>query len=180
MGELALHGPLRILPAGPFRADDGRPRNLASWYLDADAAAAIIVATAARREDVVIDYEHASLSVGVEAPAAGWLRRLEWRPDDGLYALEPLWTPRGRERIEAGEYRYISPAFYFDPNTGVVTGLHSVALTNKPALTGLADLNPRMAAARFAASLEPLETALEGDFSGRARDMFVRTFGFVP
>ncbi|MNZ94279.1 Mu-like prophage I protein [compost metagenome] len=50
--------------------------------------------------------------------------------------------------IEAGEYRYLSPVFSYDPKTGDVLDLHHVGLTNYPALDGMAAL-PALAAARF-------------------------------
>lgn len=141
----------RLLPAGSFRAQDGsgRPAEVAAGWLLDDAQAARLVALAANRAtDYAIDYEHQSLRAatnGQPAPAAGWFKQLEWRPSTssgqgGLYAVEVRWTERAAALIAAGEYRYISPVFSYNPQTGVVTGLGPAALTNNPALDGLTDL----------------------------------------
>ena len=45
--------------------------------------------------------------------------------------------------IQADEYRYISPVFTFDPETGAVLELKSAALTNYPALDGMAAVAAR-------------------------------------
>lgn len=143
----------RVLPAGAFRATDGRPSTLPSWQIDRGTAAQLITSTAARAEDTLIDYEHQSLNPTRPgpAPAAGWFKRLEWREGDGLYVTDARWTDQARTMIEAGEYRYLSPTFTYDANNGKVTRLVSVALTNMPALNGLADL----AAATEQLGIEP-------------------------
>ena len=46
-------------------------------------------------------------------------------------------TDAARAFIQADEYRYISPVFSFDPETGAVLELKSAALTNYPALDGM-------------------------------------------
>ncbi len=83
-----------------------------------------------RGKDLVIDYDHASVSGG-EAPASGWISTLE-KGEDGLYAVAE-WTPRAAERLKGREYRYHSPVIFFDEKTGHPKALHSVALTNHPA-----------------------------------------------
>ncbi len=169
VGEMKLSGKQAptealILPAGSFRARDGRPSTdypeLASWHVDARIAARLIAQVADARGDVVIDYEHQTLNAednGQPAPAAGWFRELEWREGLGLYATDVLWTANAARHIEAGEYRYISPVFEFDPTTGEVTTILMAALTNYPALDGHSDLAAR-AAARFSTH-EPEEDA---------------------
>lgn len=134
---------IRLIPAGLFRTNDGRPAGLAGWMLTASNAGAIIQAAAAQANDLVIDYEHQSMQAsknGQLAPAAGWFKRLEWRDGEGLFAVDVRWTARASEMIVAREYRYISPVFSFDPKTGEVTRLFSAALTNTPALDGLTDI----------------------------------------
>jgi phage I-like protein len=131
-----------LLPAGRFRSEDGRPRDVAHWIIDAAIAQAVILRIEARRGDVVIDYEHQSLNTeynGQIAPAAGWFRVLEWR-DDGLYATGIRWTDRARKMIAAREYRYISAVFAYLPGSGEVLEILSVGLTNTPALDGLTAL----------------------------------------
>lgn len=92
--------------------------------------------------DVVVDYEHQTLS-GAEAPAAGWIKHpggLKVKDGELLARIE--WTPRAKEQIDAGEYRYLSPVLSphdVDPKSGEDVGwvLHSVALTNTPFLAEL-------------------------------------------
>jgi phage I-like protein len=129
-----------LLLPGPFRANDGRPRDAAAWLLDARIAAALIARAALKATDTLIDYEHQSLNAewnGQPAPAAGWFNTLEWREGKGLYATGVRWTERARSLIAAREYRYISAVFSYLPITGEVLEIVSVALTNTPALDGL-------------------------------------------
>ena len=114
-----------------------------SFDFSPDAADKVIAEFANRGRDLVIDYEHSTLS-GEEAPAAGWIDRLE-KGKDGLFAHVKYWTDRGKEYLEKGEYRYFSPTLMMED--GRVKALHSVALTNHPAMHGVAalvasDLNP--------------------------------------
>lgn len=72
-------------------------------------------------------------------------------------------------------YRYLSPVFQFDGATGAVTRLHSLALTNTPALNGLVDLSqPTASLSRQAATGSQAEP-FAGDPKGRAA--FVHCFG---
>jgi phage I-like protein len=131
----------RILPAGRFKAEDGRPGN-GSWILTQEIGDAIVFAAKASVAEYPIDYEHQSLETsknGLPAPAAGWFKNLEWR-DDGLHVTDARWTDRAKDMIDRGEYRYISPVFTYDAKSLVVKALHSLALTNKPALPNLTDL----------------------------------------
>jgi len=134
---------IRLIPAGIFRATDGRPAGLAGWVLTASNAAAIITAAASRTDDFVIDYEHQTMQSsknGQPAPAAGWFKRLEWREGQGLFAVDVRWVARASSMIIAREYRYVSPVFGFDTKTGEVQSLHGAAITNNPALDGLTDI----------------------------------------
>lgn len=94
---------------------------------------------------LAIDYEHQSFdrhntrADGLR-PAAGWVGGLQVR-DDGLWATDVSWTPRARELLAAGEYRYFSPViFWTDEDYGDVAGLGPVALTNDPAMRGVTPL----------------------------------------
>ena len=157
--ELSAGAPpteIRLLPAGSFRAVDGRPGADLSWNLAAPPAQAIVAASASRASDLVIDYEHATLSAqqsGAKAPAAGWFKALDWRDGDGLYATDVRWTATAAEMIGAGEKRYISPVFGWDRNTGEVLSVLMAALVNSPGLDGLTDLSA-LAALSFAQESE--------------------------
>lgn len=137
----------RLMPAGTFKAKDGRPYGLQGWNLSDAAAWAIIGRAQRQRDRFLIDYDHQTLNDnGTRAPAAGWFSRLEWRPGDGLYAAGVEWTAAAQAAIQAKEYRYISPVLTYDPKSGNVTGLLMAAIVNYPAIDGLTDL---AAAAHF-------------------------------
>lgn len=103
-----------------------------TFTFDDESAASVLANYRERGIDVGVDYEHQSLSdPPIEAPAAGWCSGIEVR-DDGLYAVGIRWTERARQMLEAGEYRYFSPAF--EHVGGHVRALINFALTNNPAL----------------------------------------------
>lgn len=140
-----------ITPDGAFRADDGRPRSMEGvtvddWLMNAEIAATLIADLEARGKPILYDYEHNSL--WGDSRAAGWITKLVYVAGRGLFG-KVEWTPRGAKDVAEKEYRYSSPLFYFDPNTGAVTELVSVALTNNPALgdLGAVDLVRRAALA---------------------------------
>ncbi|GLQ72983.1 phage protease [Vibrio penaeicida] len=60
--SLSEDGWCQLLPAGKFKAPDGRPTEPESgyWYLDAESAYAFIAATKAARHKVLVDYDHQS------------------------------------------------------------------------------------------------------------------------
>jgi len=131
----------QLLPAGRFRAVDGRPFDVPGnhWYLDADVAANLIALANERVNDLVIDYEHQTLKAdenGEPAPASGWFKEMEWREGSGLW-IKPKWTPRAAEFIKNGEYKYLSAVFPYDAATGKPLRLHSAALVNRPGIDGM-------------------------------------------
>lgn len=138
-------GEIQLFPAGKFAALDGRPAtleglSLSHWRLDAGDAAALVADWRSRATPLVVDYEHQTQLAahnGQPAPAAGWLTGLRWEEGRGLFASVD-WTDRARAHIRAREYRYISPVFCFDPQSGAVLRLVCAALTNHPALDGMA------------------------------------------
>jgi phage I-like protein len=151
------------MPAGRFKARDGRPAGLQGWNLTDDLANKLI-STATRQQDrFLIDYDHQTINApanGGKAPAAGWFSRLAWRPGDGLYATGVEWTLPAQKAISAREYRYISPVLTYDATTGDVTGLLMAAIVNYPALDGLTDLAVA-ASARFGRTTTPTLNATE-------------------
>ena len=96
--------------------------------------AGIIRQFKARRLDLVIDYEHQTLS-DVQAPAAGWIKDL-YPGEDALMARVE-WTQKGREYIANKEYRYLSPVVLVKKADQHAAVFHSAALTNTPAITGM-------------------------------------------
>jgi phage I-like protein len=141
---------IQVTPAGAFRPRDGREMKVDAWRMDAAIAARVIARFQQNQTPPVVDYEHQTLEAldnGQPAPAAGFIRSLEWRDGAGLFAQVEL-TSRARQFVADGEYRYFSPVFSYDQKTGEVTALLMGALTNNPALDGMAAIAAR-AAARF-------------------------------
>jgi phage I-like protein len=151
----AADNAIQIFPAGVFKAEDGRPADVLSghWLINADIATRVITRAAARKNDMVVDYEHQTLNSaknGKPAPAAAWIKRpsFEWREGVGLFATQVEWTPKAADMLKNKEYRYVSPVFSYDPVTGAVIDLVNIAITNDPGLDGMESL-PTLAAACF-------------------------------
>lgn len=156
---------VQLTPAGPFTPSDGRGLTVPAWRINADLAGRVIAAFKRRKNPAVLDYEHQTINAehnGQPAPAAGWLRDLVWEEGRGLFARVEL-TARAQAHIRAGEYRYISPVFRYDPKTGDVLAVEMAALTNHPAIDGMEPLALR-AAATFGLTETPMKllTALIG------------------
>lgn len=96
-------------------------------------AARVVAAFRSEGRDLVVDYDHQTMRGG-EAPAAGWIRSLEAGPAGLVCRVE--WTARGRERLDAREYRYMSPVLHFGADGRHPVRVSSVALTNHPAFEG--------------------------------------------
>ncbi|WP_140918358.1 phage protease [Limnobaculum xujianqingii] len=149
---------IQLLPAGHFRATDGRPFECDGWFIDADIAASVIARAAGKTNDLAIDYEHQTLKSaknGQPAPASGWFKQMEWDDETGLFATDVRWTENAATMIAAKEYRYISAVFLYDKNGRVIEVLHA-ALTNTPALDGMDEV--MLAAASYLVSLSTTHT----------------------
>jgi len=135
---------IQLTPAGYFRAVDGRPADAdQGWYIDASLATVLKTQTSAMVNELVIDYEHQTLHKeknGQPAPAAGWFKHLDWREGQGLFAIDVKWTPQAEQAILNGEYRYLSPVFTYEPQTGHLLTMQMAALTNSPGLDGMQSL----------------------------------------
>jgi len=127
-----------LCPWGSVHGSNG------DFILDGESARMVLAAFRAQGVDLPIDYEHQTLGgdrarPDGAAPAAGWIGSLEAVPGVGLLA-EVSWTPKGHRAIAAKEYRYLSPVVVVRKSDGRVSALHSVALTNKPAIVGAAPI----------------------------------------
>ena len=125
-----------VVPWGEVESSAGR------FVLDEEAGAAAVRAFVEHATDLPIDYEHQTLggayaSPDGTAPAAGWITRLEAVPGRGLVATVN-WTDEARRMIAAREYRYLSPVAVIRKSDRKLVALHSAALTNKPAIVGMA------------------------------------------
>lgn len=119
---------IRVLPKGHVSSTKG------DFEVDDRDIAGIIRQFKARRLDLVIDYEHQTLS-DVQAPAAAWIKDL-YPGEDALMARVE-WTKKGREYIANKEYRYLSPVVLVKKADQHAAVFHSAALTNTPAITGM-------------------------------------------
>ena len=133
-------GRVQLLPYGEFRATDGRAADAPAWYLTEENGHDVAALANSTRNQLVVDYEHQTLHKeknGQPAPAAGWMRWLEFTPK-GLFA-DVEWTDKAAAAISAKEYRYISAVFSYDTQ-GYVRKIYHAALTNYPALDGMEEV----------------------------------------
>lgn len=134
------NGYIQLFPFGRFYPADGRAEGVGGWYVDDSNGYALAESINQLGIELMIDYEHQTLYLeknGQGNPAAGWIKQVEYRPNEGLFATVS-WTEKAASQIKAGEYRYISPLFIPDSNGRVVQVLNA-ALTNRPALHNLAE-----------------------------------------
>jgi hypothetical protein len=90
---------------------------------------------------LLVDFDHFSMDTDKSSEAAGWITDL--RSDAaGLWA-KVRWTSKGKEAVEGGEYRLVSPVFPKASLCEQLGGerirprtLMSVALTNDPNIKG--------------------------------------------
>lgn len=153
-------GRVQLLPYGEFRAIDGRPFDAPAWFLTEENGRDVAELANASRNQLVVDYEHQTLHKeknGQMAPAAGWMRWLEFTPK-GLFA-EVEWTDKAAALIAAKEYRYISAVFSYD-TAGFVRKIYHAALTNYPALDGMDEVIAA-ACARFDLQPETTENPMK-------------------
>ncbi|MCC5911329.1 MAG: phage protease [Clostridiaceae bacterium] len=106
---------------GDFLVDDQSFQELKNYFEE-------------RKIDVVIDYEHQTLT-GNKAPAAGWIKGIE-KTDEGIVA-NVHWTEKAKEYLANKEYRYLSPVVMKRKSDGRAVELHSAGLTNTPAIDGM-------------------------------------------
>lgn len=108
------------------------------FLLDEQSAEAVVGHFREHGVDLVIDYEHQSLGGSFsrsdgQAPAAGWIKALRSVPGVGLVA-EVQWTEPAAEQLARRQYRYLSPVVIVRKSDRRAVELHSVALTNTPAM----------------------------------------------
>lgn len=123
---------IQVIPYGLHETPKG------SFVLDDDGAGGIISVFESQKNDMVIDYEHQTLA-GLEAPAAGWIKRLVNRGADGIWAVVE-WTEKAKQYIANREYKYVSPVFLKRISDNRVLRLINVALTNQPNIDGMVPL----------------------------------------
>ena len=158
----SLSVPTRALlaPWGQVESANGE------FIVDEESGRLVAEAFAAQGTDLPIDYEHQTLggefaSPSGQAPAAGWIKSLEVVPNEGLVATVE-WTEAAAGKLAAKEYRYLSPVALVRKGDRRLVGLHSAALTNKPAIVGMQPIvNRATEAAPGAEAVEALRCRLE-------------------
>ena len=116
---------ISILPLGHVVSSKGE------FEVDEESFEAMKAQIAQRGVDLVVDYEHQTLT-GEQAPAAGWVKELFL--DDGQIKARVEWTDRAKAYLSNREYRYLSPVITVRKADNKAMGLHSIALTNTPAI----------------------------------------------
>lgn len=130
------------------------------FTIEPDDAKAIEDEARQRGKQIVVDYDHGTLSQeqssAGNAPAAAWVGAIAYDPEQqALVAKDTNWTSKAAEHVKSGEYGYFSPVVLFDEATGRPNAIHSIALTNHPAIHGAprlmaaSDMNDADAEARF-------------------------------
>lgn len=118
----------KILPLGLVHSQKG------DFLVDNESYSSIREDFKERGLQIPVDYEHQTLH-DVQAPAAGWIQDIVLK-SDGIYALTD-WTERGSEYLRNREYKYCSPVIMARTADRKAVKLHSVALTNKPAIDAM-------------------------------------------
>jgi phage I-like protein len=135
--ESAAPGEFQILPYGEVSIE-GEPPAI----VDEAAMAGIVAAFERRGNDMVVDYEHQTLK-DVQAPAAGWIKRLINKGKDGLWAVVE-WTDKAKGYLTSREYRYFSPVMWVAKQGRRVVRLENAALTNYPRINNLKPIIAKM------------------------------------
>lgn len=159
----------RLFTAGDVETTKG------TFLFDADAAAAVLADAADWGNEFPVDYGHAMMDPkpvdpALSGKAAGHFR-LEVR-DGELWAVDVKWTPPAAEALRNREWKYCSPTFDFDRETGRIVGLINVALTNLPATKRM---DPLMASkvtlnllsAKLSASFDEIRTMVANAIRAR-------------
>lgn len=167
---------------GVERAPGGPPTAFRIWKAEnvtdhgptlfTERSAALLTEQQARRGNLFpIDLEH--LSLDKEAPlsakgAVGWFE-IEVRGEE-LWAVNVEWTDLVRSGLSCDPptWRYHSPAYEQDAETGEVTSLLNIALTNLPATWNVTALASRAGRSlkkdsKTMAKWSDIKAALDGD-----------------
>ena len=111
---------IKVLPLGYISSDKG------NFLVDTESYNLIKGHMERRAVDIVID---------IPAPAGGWVKELILK-SDGIYA-KVEWTERARNHIKNKEYKYLSPVVLVRDSDHKALRIHSIALTNLPAIEGM-------------------------------------------
>ncbi len=133
---------IKIMPLGEVKTTKG------NFYVDEESVKVMKEHFKKRGLDIVVDYEHQSLS-NKKALAGGWIKDFYIKDDCVVAKVE--FTDEAKKEISNKQYKYLSPTIFL--KNGKPIRLHSVALTNTPAIDNMYPL--------FLS--EDLKNELEGD-----------------
>ncbi len=114
------------------------------FLVDAESAKSCLASFADHGVELAMDFDHGTYAAGgTKKDIPGYIGGLEYRPNDGLYAVNVRWTEVGLRAIQPGkgpdgqstlpEYRYFSPAVRFDAESRRITSIEPVAIVTFPA-----------------------------------------------
>jgi len=136
LGESRAPVEVRLFAAGWTSTTKGK------FLFDEKSAESVIKDFSEHGNRLVFDYDHAMVSevARPQDKTAAANFALEVREGPELWAVDIKWTPAALAAIEAGEWLYFSPTFYFDKKTKRIEKILNVALTNLPATYGMTPL----------------------------------------
>ena len=151
-------GRIMVAPWGEVKSSVGM------FVVDEESGKKVIDAFKAHGTDIPVDFEHQTLggsyaSPQGTAPAAGWIKSLEAVPGEGLMA-DVEWTEEAKRMLAAKQYRYLSPVAIIRKRDRRVMSLHSVALTNKPAIVGMSAIVNKAVGENCQVELQALRSVL--------------------
>lgn len=155
-----------VVPWGEVDSVNGR------FTVDAESARRAVEAFEEQGNDLPIDYEHQTLggpyaSPTGQAPAAGWIKRLEAVDGEGLVA-QVEWTQPALAHLAVRQYRYLSPVVVVRKRDRRLVALHSAALTNKPAIARMQPIVNRSAPGQVGQTKQAGSAAEEDDSMQKA------------
>lgn len=125
---------VQISPIGDFNgsSSDGKP---IPEHITKETLTQLADSLNESNDEILVDVDHKSTKIGndKDTKAAGWLSKFIVDPIKGLFAKMKL-TRYGRDLVDSREYRHLSPVFALNAN-GEPIELHSVGMTNRPALS---------------------------------------------
>lgn len=111
---------------------------------DDEAARSVMAHAAEYSNAYCVDVNHDSLNPAALAARADAGEAIAWfrlaLKNGELHAVDVRWTERGRALLASKAFRYISPAFQRDPDTGRVLEFINAGLVAQPALHGAPEL----------------------------------------
>jgi len=122
---------VRLSPWGKVESTNG------DFIVDDQGVREVLRTFAEHGASLPIDVEHETLPERQPATgsrgAIGWIEKVFAETGKGLFALV-RWSGAGKALIRSDAFRYLSPVFLIRKDDRRVVGLHSAAITNKPAL----------------------------------------------